>query len=381
MPFARVCNMWASMTSIPSNDPRRPRIAVLWRTTSGYLYAELRALHAAGADVLLIYEQADEAEAPFDDAALTSGLEAHGWRGEPDEDWLRRIITEFEPSAVLVSSWHIRSYRRLARSLAGRAVRILCMDNQWRATPKQWLGVATSSLFVRPAYDAAFVAGERQAVFANKLGFPAERVLWGVVCCDYDQFARVAAQRGDGPAPTRFLYAGRLVEVKALDVLAEAYARYRSEVADPWPLLVAGTGPLEGELAGREGVEMLGFVEPRDLPDVMAQAGCLVIPSRFEAWSIVIHEAAAAGLPIVCTTSCGAATRFVWDGYNGVVVTPDDSSALASGLARVSNASDADRARMGQGSSRLAQQITPDRWASYLLERVAQLSRDLRLAS
>lgn len=365
------------MTS-QSEGGTRPRIAVLWSTTSGYLRASLDALQEAGADVLLVYEHAEE-EAPFDDAVLTNGLDANGWSDRPDEVWLRRIVEAFDPHGVLVSSWHIRPYRRLARSLAGRAVRLVCMDNQWHGSPKQWLGVATSPVFLRPAYDAAFVTGERQAVFAGKLGFPAERILWGAVCCDYDRFAVVAAERDDTPAPERFLYAGRLVEAKAVDVLAEAYRRYRSRSSRPWPLLVAGTGSLADELASVEGVEMLGFVQPAELPAVMARAGCLVLPSRFEPWAVVLHEAAAAGLPIVCTSACGASTRFVWDGYNGAVVSPDDAEALAAGLERISRASRGDRIGMGHGSSSLAAQLTPARWAAYVLERVSALSRELGL--
>ena len=169
------------------------------------------------------------------------------------------------------------------------------------------------------------------------------------------------------------------VEEKAVDVLADAYRRYRSSVSAPWPLLVAGTGPMAGELAAVDGVEMLGFVQPAELPAVMARAGCLVLPSRFEPWAVVLHEAAAAGLPIVCTSACGASTRFVWDGYNGVVVSPDDVPALASGLARISGASSDDRRCMGAASSSLAAQLTSTRWATYVLERVSGLRRELGL--
>jgi glycosyltransferase involved in cell wall biosynthesis len=196
---------------------------------------------------------------------------------------------------------------------------------------------------------------------------------------DYPTFSRVAAERKGALPPEAFLYVGRLVPDKAIDVLAEGYRRYRRRVARPWPLLVAGTGPEAHHLHGVEGVRTLGFVQPADLPEVFARAGCLVLPSRFEPWGVVIHEAAAAGLPIVCTRVCGAATRLVLDGYNGVVMTPDSPDAVATGLQRIGAATDAERRAMGEGSAALAKQYSPERWASNLLRRLDELVADVDL--
>ena len=83
-----------------------------------------------------------------------------------------------------------------------------------------------------------------------------------------------------------------------------------------------GVGPLADTIGSIDGVDMLGFVQPDEMPSVFARAGCLVLPSRHEPWAVVIHEAASAGLPVVCTRACGASTRLVLDGLNGAVVSP-----------------------------------------------------------
>ena len=111
----------------------------------------------------------------------------------------------------------------------------------------------------------------------------------------------------------------------------------------------------------------------------MSRAGCLVLPSRFEPWAVAVHEAAAAGLPVICTWVCGAATRLVLDGYNGVVVSPDDARGLAAGLARVSTAGKEERLAMVAASSLLARQLSPERWASNLLARIPELRGDAGL--
>lgn len=95
---------------------------------------------------------------------------------------------------------------------------------------------------------------------------------------------------------------------------------------------VAGTGPLHRIVADVEGVVPIGFQQPGTMPQVFGEAGCFVLPSVFEPWGVVVHEAAASGLPIVCTVACGASLDLVGDGYNGFVIPPGCSRALTDAL-------------------------------------------------
>ena len=185
--------------------------------------------------------------------------------------------------------------------------------------------------------------------------------------------------RGQLP-PRAFLYVGRLVEDKAIDVLAAAYRRYRAFAADPWPLIVAGTGPESRRLEAEPGVDLLGFVQPEQLPAVFARAGCLVLPSRLEPWAVVVHEAVSAGLPVVCTRACGASTRLVLDGYNGAIVSPDSDPGLAEALGRISNADDDDRRAMGARAARSACSTRRTAGRGVLLTRIPELRRSIGLA-
>jgi glycosyltransferase involved in cell wall biosynthesis len=354
------------------------RIAVLWGPMSGYFHAQFQALLDEGADLLIVHREADR-DAPFDDEAVSAGLQTLAWTGDADPVAIRRALDEFQPDALLVRSWDNGVYRRVSREFKGRALRVLTISNAWLGTAKQWGGRIVSPFVLHPAFDVALLSGERQADFAAKLGFPAERLIWGMNACDHQLFARVAAERGDALPEKAFLFVGRLVPVKAIDVLAAAYRRYRDSVDDPWPLLVAGDGAEKRHLQGIPGVELLGFVQPADLPAAFARAGCLVLPSRFEPWALVIQEAAAAGLPIVCSRACGASTRLVLDGYNGVVVTTGDVPALTRALGRIHRAGDDERREMGIASERLALQYTPQWWARNLLRRMSELSAELGL--
>ena len=307
--------------------------------------------------------------APFDDSQFDWLTTAYTWRGSPDVDSVLRLVKDSDPDAVLVSSWHIGAYRRVLREIRSAGVtRVLCMDNQWLATPKQWLGRLTWRQHIRPYYDLAFVPGDRQVYFARRLGFRRDHILRGLYCADTAAFARPAG------LPTRdraFLFVGRLVREKGIDVLADAYRIYRRRATRPWPLRIVGTGPELHTFAGIEGVELLGFVQPRELPATMWQASALVCPSIFEPWGVVVHEAAASGLCIICSESAGAAVHMVQDGYNGYLVPAGDVSDLAMSLLRVSGAPDHELAEMSAGSVLLSRQLTPDRWARYLIAMLA----------
>jgi glycosyltransferase involved in cell wall biosynthesis len=347
------------------------RYYLAWQYLTGYSTSGMHALVRQGHDVRLMYQQAlvhAPFLAPFDDAELTQGLDAVGWTGQPDEDLLLRQLDEFQPDVLVVNSWHIPAYMKAARRWRGRALRIVVMDHQWLGTPKQWLGRLTRRLYIQPAFDGAFLPGDEQAVFARHLGFEQHEIIVGLNTCDDPFFTGP-----QDPLRDSFLFAGRLVDTKGVDVLAEAYRRYRAANDDPWPLVIAGMGPMDAELKAIDGVELLGFVPPKDLPEVMAKAGCLVLPSRFEPWGVVLQEAAASGQAVICTSTCGGASRLVLDGYNGRVVAPDRPAELAAAMTWVASADEGHRREMSRRSTELAGQYTPDRWAEHLTDRCREL--------
>ena len=350
------------------------RIYLAWQYITGYSTSGMQELAKQGHDVRLMYQETKTTFwGAFNDEELTAGLHATGWDGEPDVDLLLAELEEFQPDVLVVNSWHIPAYMKAARKWRGKALRIVVMDHQWHGTAKQWLGRLTREIYIQRAFDAAFMPGDEQAEFARHLGFKQHEIITGLYTCETSFFTGPQAQPKDA-----FLFVGRLVDTKGLDVLAAAYRKYRSESDDPWPMKVAGMGPMEDELKAIDGVELLGFVAPRDLPGVMAETGCLLLPSRFEPWGVVIQEAAASGQAVICTNACGAASRLVNDGYNGRVVAPDRVEELAEAMHWIANADPAKRALISARSVELAKQYTPERWVEQLVNKSAQLLPEAR---
>lgn len=142
----------------------------------------------------------------------------------------------------------------------------------------------------------------------------------------------VAAARrrwaGDGPL---LAYGGRLVHEKGVQDLLAALPRLRRRHPG-LRLVVAGTGPDAGELAGQarrlrlgRAVTFAGFVPDQELAALVAAADCAVVPSRYEPFGLVALEAAAAGTPAVAGDVGGLAEIV----EAGLRFPPGDVAALA----------------------------------------------------
>jgi glycosyltransferase involved in cell wall biosynthesis len=135
----------------------------------------------------------------------------------------------------------------------------------------------------------------------------------------------------------RFLFAGQFIARKRLDLLVEALASLASQTAT---LTVIGSGPLEAELKslaearlpGR--VDWLGRQPIAAMPGHMAQADCLVLPSRHDGFGAVVSEALMAGTPVICSDACGAAGIARASGH-GAVFASGDVTALRRALERM----------------------------------------------
>jgi glycosyltransferase involved in cell wall biosynthesis len=93
-------------------------------------------------------------------------------------------------------------------------------------------------------------------------------------------------------------------------------------------LVVLGEGPERPRLAG-EGVYLPGRVG--DVAAWYRRAELVVHPARWEGFGIALLEAMLAGKAVVAS-SVSSAPEIVVDGETGVLVPPDDASALATAV-------------------------------------------------
>ena len=264
-------------------------------------------------------------------------------------DWSDHLPDGYCPDVAFIVGWHNKLCRQAAlkyaklRATNAKLKLVCCFDMPW-----EWRVRKIAARFVLWHYlrrfDAALIPGMASYRYARWLGFDAKRIFMGMYGTNVNRFGQHVGGGG-------FLYVGREALEKGLDVLRKAHDMYKA-AGGKWPLNIANG------------------VSPDKLGDIYAKADCFVLASRFEPWGVVLAEAAAAGLPIICTDKCGARHEVVKG--NGIVVRSGDAQALADALSVIENGRKGVDGELGRT---LAQSYSCAAWADRVLGIAGMLTK------
>lgn len=314
---------------------------------------------------------ADEGER-MDVGPLGGGVS--GWLRDRDKG--RRIVSylkEHDVRAVVVNGYGNAAMQAVLADCRRRGVpAFLRGDSNIKGDrPRNPLIAAAKRAAVGWAIRQAHASGggvmpmgEFGQQYFDKYGADRERCFWVPYEPDYAFFSSIDTaaldafrqEHGLEASRRRLLYSGRLVGVKRVDLLIDAFAAIADERPE-WDLAIAGDGVLRGELEARvpEGlrdrVRWLGFCQMDAMRLVYHASDVLVLPSDFDPWGVVVNEAMAAGLPVVASDVVGAAHELVHEGESGRLFPPGDAAALAAALREVTREGQMAHLRAGAGAA------------------------------
>jgi glycosyltransferase involved in cell wall biosynthesis len=183
-------------------------------------------------------------------------------------------------------------------------------------------------------------------------------------------------QRRSLHLPQRFfLFAGRLLREKGVFDLLQAYAALAPELRKEVGLVFVGDGDARPELARQAGaitpgsVQFAGFAQREELAAYYALAEVLVFPTHTDPWGLVVNEAMACGLPVICSSTAGCAADLVEDCWNGRMVGAGEISQLASAMDELARNAEL-RAVMSQRSRERVGHYSPEAWATGMAQAV-----------
>lgn len=249
------------------------------------------------------------------------------------------MLTRLDPACVVSWEFGPATWRALAWCRRRRCPLVVFSE----LTP--WSDAVLSAGRLRvhrtlaPRIEGFIVAGSQGVTRLAALGVERERVHVALQSADLAPLLaaprRASAERG----PLRILTVGRLVEDKNLALLLDAFAAAAFDEGQA-ELLICGRGPLEVELRARAArlgvpVSFLGAVSPSALPAVYGDAGAFALVSTYEPFGVAVREAAAAGLPLICTRRAGAAGDIAVEGESALLVDPVNEAEVTGALSRI----------------------------------------------
>jgi glycosyltransferase involved in cell wall biosynthesis len=242
---------------------------------------------------------------------------------------LIRLLRKERYDVLITHLWLSNTVGRLA-GIAARIPHILSFEHNvyddvktWKQfLSDRWLQNFCSRIIavsdaVRTSLVAHGIDNRRIAVVPNGI--------------DLERYRSAASADIETGGAFTYLFVGRLIRQKAVDILLGAFACLEGGL-----LLIAGVGQWRTllERQARElGIETrVRFLGVRgDIPALMKAANCLVLPSRWEGQGLVIPEAFASGLPVIISDfPAGADT--VRNGKTGLIVRREDAVSLAQAM-------------------------------------------------
>lgn len=356
----------------PADDlDRRPGLAMIANCMTPYR-AHLHALLAAGIPEFKLHTLITHGPAEFDWAMqIPNSIHATYYENPGDSplQWLPRApVREWQKGArlidylnandvraVICAGYQYLSYQRLIRNCHRRGIPLFAHnDSNIRSerrlsTHAKWLKRRVYSLWI-PKVVGAMSMGELGDQFYRNYGISPERIYRMPCTPDYERYAHVDPKDLQGFRDKhalsadrhQILFSGRLVDVKRVDLLIDAFASLADERPD-WDLLIVGDGMLRDELMRRVPTNLkprvvwTGFLEQSESIAAYHAADVLVLPSDYEPWALVIQEAMAAGLAIVASDVVGAAHDLVVDGRSGRIFPAGDVAGLRNAILDVTD--------------------------------------------
>ncbi|MBX2886221.1 MAG: glycosyltransferase [Granulosicoccus sp.] len=165
------------------------------------------------------------------------------------------------------------------------------------------------------------------------------------------------------------LFLGRLSEKKGIDYLLDAYAELvQQQRVSHQRLVIAGEGELESRLKEKvirlglgASVDFAGFVNGASKSELLAAADMVILPSIIdeqgdsEGMPVVLMEALSMSRRVIATTVSGA--EEVLTRNSGVLVEPENASALTSAIASLNEQSAEERHAMETSAFDLSKQF------------------------
>lgn len=335
------------------SDKQQNRLLILYSEVMPYTLAVIEALiEDFGYKVLVVYWDKKRLT-PFDFTQTSADIQAI-----PRSQFTRRKdcqrLIDFEPTVVWTSGRMDSLYLEMNLIFKKKGVdRVMGSDDQWSGQTKDLVKATLSYVLYRRYFNYCWVPGDRQYVFADKIGFDKSNILKYFYSCSKRFFTKSSPIK-----EKRILYVGRFAPAKNVPLLIQAFKGQVKNFPE-WKLRLIGVADIPFELINHSNIEVFSFESQEKLMEHAEKSAIFCLPSLHEPWGVVVHEFAAQGMPLLLSNRVGAIDRFLIEGFNGLSFDPENLQELTLKMDTMMEMSFKNLRLWGENSRILAQNVTP----------------------
>jgi glycosyltransferase involved in cell wall biosynthesis len=282
---------------------------------------------------------------------------------------LESLFLKVDPQCVMVAGWTDKEYNAILPLIMRKGKIVIgVIDNLWIGSLKQIIFSKLGYIFLRKHFTKVWVPGVLQFDYMRKVGLTIDDIMTGYYSADSDLF--LSRYQKPATVPKRFIYVGRLLDIKGTPTLLESIQIICSTVKSEWEFLIIGSGKYEDQarvLSSKfSNVQHKPFMQPDELAKETVRGGVFVLPSNYDAWGAVVHEFAMLGFPFILSSMVGSRNYFVTEGYNGYIFKAGNALSLADAMKRMMTLDDETLNKMSVRSNEIGRTQNTERWAAQL---------------
>jgi glycosyltransferase involved in cell wall biosynthesis len=169
------------------------------------------------------------------------------------------------------------------------------------------------------------------------------------------------------------LYVGQFIPRKNVTLLIKAVALINKKIS----LVILGSGRQKQkyiDLSQKLGVDLIiiDHLERDKIPQVYAIADLFILPSIEEVWGLVVNEAMACALPIICSDKAGCVNDLIVNKKNGNTFISGNLESLVKEINSILYNSKK-LTKMGKESKKIIENITPDKVSSSIYKSILKV--------
>jgi glycosyltransferase involved in cell wall biosynthesis len=290
----------------------------------------------------------------------------------PFQPRLIKTIKKLKPDVLISDGFFQWTYAALWIRLFYKIKHIMCYERTHHTERHaQWHRILYRKL-VSKWIDAYCASGKLCGEYLQTLGIEKNKITYGHMVADLSGISQ-AKNLNNGNVRISYLYVGKLIERKGIKQLLDAWYIFQKDKEEQVVLKIVGSGEmleyLKNFLKAKSlsNVELLGHVDYDEMFKIYNNANIFLIPTLEDNWSLVVPEAMANHLPILCSKYNGCYPEYVTES-NGWIFDPLNKSDFVKKLEISYNCDNLKV--MGENSKKIISNYTPLHAANAILDAI-----------